>query len=93
MKEMRDAAPRPLRFLVTGCATATKLQRLFAEFPNATVASTKPVMKAIRGRATRTGLRHGAAPSTKRERLLERNIARYAAFCEALRPSCAALRG
>ncbi len=93
MQEMRDAAPRPLRFLVTGCATAPKLERLFAAFPDATVASTSPVMKAIRGRATRTGLRHSPAPSTKRERLLERNVARYAAFCEALRSSCAAPGG
>ena len=79
------AAPRPLRFLVTGCATATKLARLFAEFPGATVASTQPVMKAIRGQATRSGLRHSPAWSTKRELLLRRNVARYAAFCAALR--------
>ncbi len=87
MRLLRDAAPRPLRFLVTGCATAPKLERLFAEFPGVTVASTNPVMKALRGYATRTGLRHSAAWSTKRELLVGRNIARYIVFCEALRPS------
>jgi hypothetical protein len=87
MRVLRASAPRPLRFLVTGCATAPKLERLFAEFPSATVASTKPVMKALWGHATRTGLRHSAAWSTKRELLVERNVARYIAFCEALRPS------
>jgi hypothetical protein len=87
MRVLRDSVPRPLRFLVTGCATAPKLERLFAEFPSATAASTKPVMKALRGHATRTGLRHSAAWSSKRELLVERNVARYIAFCEALRPS------
>jgi len=82
---LRDAAPRPLRFLVAGCATAPKLERLFAEFPNATVASTKPVMKAIKGQATRTGLHHSPAPLTRRELLLTRNVARFTTFCEALR--------
>jgi hypothetical protein len=87
MKVLRDAVPRPLRFLVTGCATAGKLERLFAEFPSATVASTQPVMKALRGHATRTGLRHSAAWSTKREHLVAGNVARHLEFCEALRPS------
>lgn len=87
MHQLQSFLGRRLRFLVVGCATRQKVERLFSEFSTATIASSKPVMKAIRGRATTADLTHEKAdPSIPRHRLLVQNIGRFIERCEALRP-------
>ncbi len=79
MDALADASGRPLQFLVVGAATLAKMERLFAEFPSATVASTKPVMKAICGHATTKDLEHKRVSKGRVDRatLIQRNIKRF----------------
>jgi hypothetical protein len=85
LRALRDGVGRPLRFLVVGVATAAKLEALFAEFPTATVATTKPALKAVAGWQTTPELDHEQVPEIPREELVAVNFRRYAAFCEACR--------
>lgn len=84
MQRLVDHVERGLRFLVTGCATADKIEILFSRFPSATVVSTKPVMQALHGRLTTSRLAHQKktrAEFSKTE-LLARNISTFYEFCQ-----------
>lgn len=76
---------RPLHFLLVGAATAWKLKLAFSRLRSVTVATTQPIMKAIRGFETQPDLTHRTGPwPTSREELAASNVERYRAFCARL---------
>lgn len=76
---------RKLHFLLVGAATAWKLELAFHRLGSVTVATTQPIMKAIRGLETQPDLSHAKGPwQVSREELAARNVERYRQTCARL---------
>jgi hypothetical protein len=86
MRTTRAKARRHIRFLLVGCATSEKITKVFREFPDTTIVTSKPVHKAIAGCETLPDLSHRQANrKITRNELVAGNLSLFNDFIDAAR--------
>lgn len=82
MRSIAKDVGRPLDFIVVGAASGDKITRILAEFKTATIATSQPVIKAIKGVQLSDELTHQPLTEGDRAPLVGQNIEQYRIFCE-----------
>lgn len=83
LEELRATVGRKFHFLLVGIATPQKISLAFQRLGSVTVATSQPLVKAIRGGEVLPDLAYRASPrSYPREHLAGINVDRYLRFCE-----------
>jgi len=79
---LRDAVGRPLHFLLVGLATPEKISLAFRRLGSVTIATSQPLMKAIKGVEILPDITYRSAPRyIPRERLAGINLERFLRYC------------
>jgi len=82
MRAIKRDVGRPLHFVVVGAAAASKVDRVFREFPDSTIVTDQPFMKGNFGWQTLEDLSHVKNEAASRGQLVRDNIAQFQRYCE-----------
>jgi hypothetical protein len=81
MRALRRDTGRDLGFVVVGPSSADRIRPVLEQFPNSTIVTEQPVMKALMGQKTLPDLSHVSVTRAARSELAAANIAVFQKYC------------